>query len=882
LTQPETKAFVPYLDMPTRLPSSLWWVLRVLTLAATLGMMVELWVEPQRGLDLFWKVLVPLLPFVFVVAPGLWRQVCPMALVNQIPRMAGFSLGRTLPVGLKTSAFLIAALTFVAAVATRHLLFNGSALAVFILLAAALGLAFAGGLVFKGRSGWCGTFCPLAPIQKAYGQAPLVVVRNGYCPSCVGCQKNCYDFNPRAAMHTDLADADPWYAGHRALFAAALPGLIVAFFTARDPYVVGIDTYILHLVTGIAMALGAFMALTHIMRVTRYKAVLLFSAAAFVLFYWFSSPLLTSGITEFTGISFPGLAAYIFFPVALVVGAQMIREGARNERLYEEVNPPAGTSVGVQVDALHAAVDSDAAGMVTDRGSGLSFAADPGRSLLEGLESTGVKIDFGCRMGLCGADPIAIVDGGDCLSEPTTTELDTLERLGLKGRARMACVCRALKGTVIVDTVLDPRSLPEPEVETPAVDIGEETGIRRVVILGNGAAGMTAADEVRKFSRSCSITLVARERDNFYNRMAIGRLLYGRSALGGLVLQVPGWEQKKDISLWLNTTAVAIDRAAHSVQLGTGETLEYDKLILAQGSSSVMPPIPGSEIPGCFVLREAGDAMDIRSWRQTHACRTAVVLGGGVLGIEAADALRQLNLSVTILQRASRLMDRQLDERGSAILTSYLENLGMTVVIDAQVSQICGEQRVTGVALEGGDILEADIVVACAGIRPNIEIAREAGLEVARGVRIDRAMRTSDPDIFAIGDVAELPGSIGGLWAVSTAQGRIAAAAVFGRDINYVEPSTLVSLKMEGIDVKGYGLTAAEQPGQEVIVAPSEADNEHRMLVIEDGRVAGAVFVGPPGTCRYVADLIEQRPDLHPILDDLRRGNWDSLASVLN
>jgi NAD(P)H-nitrite reductase large subunit len=339
--------------------------------------------------------------------------------------------------------------------------------------------------------------------------------------------------------------------------------------------------------------------------------------------------------------------------------------------------------------------------------------------------------------------------------------------------------------------------LPEPKSEEPVLDLGVETSVRHVVIIGNGAAGVTAADEIRRLSPSCAIDIVAREKDHFYNRMAIARLLYGRTAMAGMSLQEPNWAEKKNATVWLNTTAVSIDRAAHEIKLGTGEKLRYDKLILAQGSRAVMPPIPGNDLPGCFVLRDAEGAMAIRAWRQENGCRRAVVVGGGVLGIEAADALRQLNLDVTILQRSSRLMDRQLDDTGSAILRRYLEGLGMTVVTEAILEGCYGEDRLAGVTLAGGQTIEADILIACAGIQPNVEIARDAGIEVNRGVKVDRAMRTSDPDIFAIGDVAELPGSISGLWAVSTAQARVAAAAVFGRDALYSDPNTLVSLKME-------------------------------------------------------------------------------------
>ena len=315
------------------------------------------------------------------------------------------------------------------------------------------------------------------------------------------------------------------------------------------------------------------------------------------------------------------------------------------------------------------------------------------------------------------------------------------------------------------------------------------------------------------------------------------------------------------------------------VLLGTGEKLEYDRLILATGASAFVPPAKGADLPGCFVLREAADAQSTRSWRQEMQCTRAVVLGGGVLGVEAADSLRRLNLHTTIVQRSERLMDRELDEKGSAILRRFLDGLGMDVVTGASAAAILGEDRVREVELDNGSILPAEIFVACAGIRANTAIAVDAGLEVNRGVVVDDHMRTSDPKIFAVGDVAELPGTLGGLWTIGTAQAEVAASAVFGKDAAYEAPSALVSLKVEGIDVKAFG---SREVGDDVeeIHDSAEPDNLHRKMFVKDGRAVGAVFVGPPGTGKEIARIIQQRLEVSNVLDRLRRFEWSALEDV--
>ena len=875
------KPFPNYTELPNIVPPVVWVALRWLTLAATIALVWVIFALPNYGYMLFWQLAVPALPAIFAFVPGLWRQVCPMGFLNQMPRTFGFGLDLTLPIEWKNIVYLISVILFFGLVSLRPLLFNVSAEAFAGLIIVALVLAFFGGLVFKGRSGWCGTFCPLAPVQRAYGHAPVVMVKNGYCPTCVGCQKNCYDFNPTAVIHSDLSDGDLWYAGHKKFFIGALPGFVLGFYLSHNPLVFGAVRYYLDMGMYVALSLGAFMALTGVIRVSAYKVCAVFAMAALVIYYWFASPLILYTVSSIGGFYIPSWGHAVFVGEIGVLAAAVLFNGMRLERAFSKLNTGAAQPrIGVKTAAIKAAGAGVAADLVVEKRSGRSFAADPARSLLEGIESAGIKIDFGCRMGMCGADPIVIAEGADKCSEPTNDELATLRRLGLEGRARMACVCHALKGGVTVDLGQNPHDLPEPPSTKPKVDLGELAGVKRLVIIGNGAAGMAAADEARLASPSVHIDVVAKEDHPFYNRMAIGRLLYGRSALDGIYLVPPDWSERKNVTLWLNTMATGIDLKKKEVLLGIGETLPYDKLIMAQGSRALIPPAPGTDLPGCFVLREAADALAIRRWRQERACKNAVVVGGGVLGIEAADALRHLNLNVTILQRDERVMNRDLDPRGSEIVTKFLEGIGIRVRTKAAVAKVAGEGRVQGVDLQDGESIPAEVYLAAAGIAANTELAREAGLKVERGIVVDRTMRTSDPDVFAVGDVAELPGERGGLWSVSSAQATVAVSSVFNQAASYVAPSTLVTLKLEGIDVKGFGLTEAKNDAQETIADADEPDNIHRKLIVENGHIVGAVFVGPPGIGKHISNAITKNADLTPILDELRKGNWDALAKA--
>jgi ferredoxin len=616
----QTKPFPNYQELPARLPEMVWWGLRLIVAAATLYVIYLVVADPEQGMTVFWRLLVPSLPLLFAAAPGIWRQVCPMALVNQLPRTFGLSRERRLPPWLKNVAFLIATIAFFLLVSLRHLFFNENSMSLIILMIGALTLAFVGGLVFAGRSGWCGTLCPLAPIQKAYGHAPLLVERNGYCPTCVGCQKNCYDFNPRAAFLTDLNDRDPWYAGHKQFFVAALPGFAIAFFTAPDPRDVGLGAYYSYLFTWMVGTTGLFYLCRSLIRLSNFRASAIAAMSALVIFYYFAAEGIVATFAALLGIAPPEYGPEVIQAAALVVAASVLWKGYGAERDYEALNAEqSGGRTSVDVAKASAAARS-AEGLITEKASGRSFAADPDRSLLEGIENAGLSIDFGCRMGMCGADPVVVAEGAEHLDPPSETELATLRRLGLEGRARLACVCRAAKGPVVIDLETDPATLPEPEPAADAVDHAAKAGIEKIVVIGNGAAGSTAASELRRLGPSASIVLIAQETHPFYNRMAIGRLLYETQGIEDLYFASQSSLAKKNINLRLNTLTRAIDRDAQRVLLGTGESLAYDRLFLATGAQAFAPPIPGIDKPGAFVLREASDAQAIRAWRQSEDC----------------------------------------------------------------------------------------------------------------------------------------------------------------------------------------------------------------------------------------------------------------------
>ncbi len=543
-------------------------------------------------------------------------------------------------------------------------------------------LAFIGGVFFKGRSGWCGTFCPLAPVQRSHGQAPLIVVRNGYCPTCVGCQKNCFDFNPRAAIFGDLGDNDQRHSTQRMMFMSLLPGLIWGYYNVAGALEHGFAHYLLVLAGSALFSTGLFFTLRSLLNITAYRLATAFGLSALLIYYYFAGPVLVNAVSGLAGMASPGWLVEASRFIAIPIAAGVLLAALRAEHAYRALET-AESQVRVDSRKVQAALSREEAGIpITERGSGKTFSAKGGQTLLEAMEAAGIPIDFGCRSGLCGADPVGIVDGHANLDAPGEEELATLRRLGLEGRARLACSCRAT-GKVTIDR--DPRSVPPVAPARPAEpkpDRAAAAGIGRVLIVGNGVAGITVAESLRRESPSVQITMVADEPHHFYNRMSIGRVIYNQTSMDGMYLVPDSWYKDNNVTVWLNTVAVAIDRAAKAVRLGTGESLGYDRLVLATGAKAAPPGPDFLGRSNCFVLRSAADAQAIRAAIQRLGAKEAIVIGGGVLGIEAAEAMTHLGLRVTILQRAKRLMDRQLDAEGAQLLTTYLAQKGIDALTE--------------------------------------------------------------------------------------------------------------------------------------------------------------------------------------------------------
>ncbi len=883
--------FPNFMQMRQWLPLWVWHGIRIASVGVALALCITLIVLPDWGLYLFWRVLIPLVPLLFFVAPGLWRNICPMAALNQTPRLFEMTKGLVLPQWLKEYGYLIGISLFLALVSSRKVLFNynGPALAILILLL--LGTAFVMGSLFKGKSGWCSSICPLLPVQRIYGQTPFVTVPNSHCQPCVGCTKNCYDFNPPVAYLADMYDDDRHFAAYRKLFVGLFPGFILAFYTLPNPPAIPILAMYGYFVLYSLVSVGLFFLAESTVKVTANKLTVLFGAVALNLYYWFNAPVLANLLP--TAIP---TTSFVWPFRLLILGLTLFwiyRTWQKETKFVEQTVIPLTAHVGAQDSLVSHQASMVGNPEVLIAPEGKRIVATKGVTLLDLIEQNGLPIEAGCRMGVCGADPVCIVDGMGNLSKISSDERTTLERLGLAPNTRMACVARVRGHCKVSLTPEKPDLFSTSFIQGAKFD----KSVEKVVIIGNGIAGVTAADHVRRRHPHCEIHLIGRERHHLYNRMAITRLIYGRSAMQGLYLLPEKWYDDYNITCWLNTQATGVDVDGQTVTLGTGETLPYDRLILTTGSSAYVPALEGADLTGVFVLRTAEDAMSIRDFVQERVCRQAVVAGGGLLGLEAAYGLHKLGLEVAVLERSGSLLRRQLDDRSGQILRNYLEGMGIQIVTEAESASLqdrrttrhddsrLGGGRIQQVTLTDGRTLPCDLFLICAGIRSNLTLAQSMGLTVKRGVVVDEQMRTNRPEIFAAGDVAEYKGQVLGLWPIAVGQAEVAAAGAVApagqADKTYSEIVPVTMLKVVGVDLTSIGVIGADGPTQSEIVLEEQEEHRYRKLVLDGNKVIGAILLGYPTEAAGVAEAVRQGLDVSKEIDAFKRGDWRWFVSLM-
>lgn len=381
------------------------------------------------------------------------------------------------------------------------------------------------------------------------------------------------------------------------------------------------------------------------------------------------------------------------------------------------------------------------------------------------------------------------------------------------------------------------------------------------LIVGAGIAGVTAAKEIRKHDKEGSILLLGNEKVRPYFRIQLTALL-GDDAPEIPYLDKEGWEEKLALDVKPGAEVVSVDFDAMTVTLADGEKIQGEKILLANGSHSSVPPFKNNELKGIFTLRNWDDLMTIQSYiKGFEDTKHIAVIGGGLLGLEAANSLKKSGHVVAIINRSEYLLSKQLDRELGMMLNEEMKDLGFMVFTEKSTKAFIGEDQVRGIEFDDGTAADFDMVLISAGVRPNTELFKDTGLEVNKGVIVDSHLMTNKANVWAAGDVAEVEGRVMGIWPASRAMGKVAGANMAGGDGTYENPKAHTKLDLDTIQIFSAG-----KIGEGDVYFYDDGDIHHR-LYATDGRVTGAVLYGDTSAMGTFRKLVEAHAPIEEALN---------------
>lgn len=362
------------------------------------------------------------------------------------------------------------------------------------------------------------------------------------------------------------------------------------------------------------------------------------------------------------------------------------------------------------------------------------------------------------------------------------------------------------------------------------------------LIVGDGVAGDTAARKISSLNGDAEITVITDEELPFYHRPRLIEVLADKMELEEIIIHDRGWYEDKGIDLRMGEKIIGLDPIDQELKTDKGDIFSYRKLLLANGSVPFIPPIEGASREHVFTLRNHRDVLNIKELAQK--VESVVVIGGGLLGLETAAALSEHDLSVTVLEVQPYILGNQLDEVGARLLQRKLESRGLEFKVGKICKQICGEERGRELIIGDGERLEFGLIVISAGVRPDLSLAEDGGLDTNRGIRVDKFLRTSEENIYAAGDVIEYGDRCYGIWPPAREQGEVAGANMVGENIEYTGSVDTYKLKVVGIDLVSIGEIDTEGKFR----SHTELDEEQRIyrkiVTDRDDTVIGAILFG--------------------------------------
>lgn len=392
------------------------------------------------------------------------------------------------------------------------------------------------------------------------------------------------------------------------------------------------------------------------------------------------------------------------------------------------------------------------------------------------------------------------------------------------------------------------------------------------IIIGNGIAANSAAEAIRRIDPDSPIKMFSREAVPFYYIPGLPEYLSGEKLSDTLIIHNTRWYENNSIDLFLNTEIIAIDTQNKQVMASDNTPHAYDKLLIATGGYSFVPPIKGADNKGVFSLRTMKDADTIKE--KAKQSKELVLIGGGLLGLEAGNGIRKSGLNVTVVEFFPRLLPRQMDETGAAILQKQMEKMGFTFFLDAKTSEIKPDGNGLSVNLESGDQISADMVLVSAGVRPELQLAKDIGAEIDLGVKVNDQMETGIPDVYAAGDLIQHNGKFYGIWPAAMEQGKVAGTSMAGGQMAYSGTVLSNTLKVVGIDLTASGNIDAENAFSSIVYT-DQAKSIYRKFVVDDNKIIGTILFGNINGSDEILKAIQQKKDISAFSEDLKNPDFD-------
>jgi len=391
----------------------------------------------------------------------------------------------------------------------------------------------------------------------------------------------------------------------------------------------------------------------------------------------------------------------------------------------------------------------------------------------------------------------------------------------------------------------------------------------RVIIAGNGLAGIISAKTLRELDKKVEIEVFAEEKYHYYPRPNLIEFVAGNVPFERMFAFSQEWYREQNINIHLEKPVTRIFPDSQEIEVEGGKKEKYEFLLLANGSFSFIPPFKGTDKKGIFALRNLDDAFELLEYLKNH--QRVVIIGGGLLGLEIARALKSRGARVDVVEFFDRLLPRQLDIQGASLLKAQIENMGIKIHVGVATEEVLGQDEVRGLKFKGEREIETDIAIVAAGVRPNIRTAKEAGLDTERGLVVDDYLQSSNPKIFAAGDVIQHIGRVYGIIPASFNQARVAASNILGAKEKYEGTLPSNTLKVVGLDLTSVGLVNPEEDSYEEFRKEKKEEGIYKKVVIQKGVVVGAIWMGTKKGVSEINRLISQKVNVEKRFSFRRR-----------